>query len=131
MPVYVYTTRTPYTDHYYSDYAGSVFGLSCPSLDQFLSQHPACRRFTQQDELAIFCPVAGGSITLSFTDCADPVLVNVAANVPNYNIDVAHVFNRTETVGGEHSTPITAVLERNTSHLELEVSNYNGTVEPL
>lgn len=118
----------PYTHFTTENYlvAGSVSGLSCPSLDQYLLQHPECRRFVQQDEWSVFCPVEGGSITLSLTDCVDPVSVNVEANVPSFDIDIAHVFNRTETVGGEHSAPITAVLERNTSHLALEVISYEA-----
>ena len=96
--------------------------MSCPSLDQYLSQHLECGRFTAlQGEPSVYCGVEDGGIILSFADCVDPASVTVQAIVPSSNIDVTHVFNRTETVGGEHSTPITAVLERNTSHLALEV----------
>ena len=118
---------------------------SCESLEQYVDQHSDQDCYIYQNPLCygMYCSNHGGSTANRYASlfvqrCEDPVTVYTYASVNqsgHYHY-YSYVFNQSETVDTngyfsdhDHSnhnlSSLTAILDRNASHLGFEVVNYS------
>ena len=119
--------------------------FSCESFEQYVDQHPGCYILTYSYEpcLGIRCSEYNGStyIYSSFyvQRCQDPVTVYASASVRKDGryYYLSHSFDQSETVNTNgyyysydyhyhnhhQNSSYTAILDRNSSHLDFEVTN--------
>ena len=89
----------------------------CQSFQHYVSEHPNCTSFGDCYQLFCWDPHNNYAYFI-VNQCEDPVTVDVGVSSPPFQ----HQYNRSETEVGIDGTPFTAIMARNASHLELEVS---------